>query len=774
MNGLTRSARSFLRGLLVLVASVGGAVFSVSQATPDWIWQLHTNEGGSSSLAYEPGGEHLLAAGGSQVRRWNLATGQIVRRYRTSNTITDVVVSEDGTLVAALDQSKYLIVWNIESGVQLCKVQLGAYGMGVRFLPGQHNLLVATYTNPHLHEVDPHTGLFVRSDPLTENVWEMDTSAAGGVIAIAGSNNGNSGYVRVFDLATRSIQWSRVMSPYPSSVSLSPDGSKVAVGSSDFKVRVYATENLVLLATLDSALTGEPIPRFSDDGDVLFTLRRPVYGYRTSDWQRIHDFYPDSPPNALAFHPAGGTVALTHSDAIRLYSRVDMTETGRFAPSKGRVTRWVSRPDDSQYATAHENGHRFYAPANLWQSNTGEWLSGFNYNIESSQSLYAIDYSSDGARLAVPYASASLGRVVRVFDVTSGALYLEFPSAHTSSVNDLRYSPNGLLIATASSDKLAKVWNAQTGALVATLTGHTASVSLCFFRGNNELITVSNSGREVARWDITTGQPIQTWTFTETIRAIYVASTDRLFVNVGYGMTCQEISVATGNLVNTIAFPGWLAAVSRDGTTLLSSGAYMDFLNASTGATLASLDNSAPGMEFTNDGSRVFTREGVIDNPVQSEFSPLTAWVVAPAQILSGSAQSLLKRSDNQELRAIVMPMSNGSRTTQLVGEVSTVMGSSTPRAITVRMTSKANTVGQWLLTLQLYDWVSGSWSSVATTESAIGVAWTDLLLTIRNDTSRYIAADGAVRMRYTVRGVLGRQPRLDHSIDYVRFDAVQ
>jgi len=178
-------------------------------------------------------------------------------------------------------------------------------------------------------------------------------------------------------------------------------------------------------------------------------------------------------------------------------------------------------------------------------------------------------------------------------------------------------------------------------------------------------------------------------------------------------------------------------------------------------------------MEFTNDGSRVFTREGVIDNPLQSEFSPLTVSVAPPAQILSGSAHSLLKRSDNDELRAIVMPTASGSRVTELTGEVSATADGGVPRAITARMTSKSNTQGQWLLSMQLYDWVSGAWSSVAATESVLGVAWSDLLLTTRNDTSRYIAGDGVIRLRYTVRGALGRQPRLDHSIDYVRFDVV-
>lgn len=772
MIGLTRSAPSFLRGLLVLVASVAGAVFSVAQAMPDWIWQLHTHEGPTWSIVYAPDGEHLFTAGwDGQVRRWSLTTGEITRRYRAGSGIQRVAVSDDGTLIAGATQNHRLVVWNVETGAQLCNLPLGTYGQGVRFLPGKPNLLVATYQNAHLYEVDPHAGQFVRADPLPSAAWDMDISAEGNTVAIP-FHSSTGGYVRIYDLTTRALKWQRFIDKRPYLVDISPDGSKVAVGCDPGEVRVYTTESLAHLATLPATSSG--VPQFSQDGEVLYTLRRPVYGYRTSDWQKIHDFYPDSPPDTMANHPSGSTVAFAHSDSIRLYSSADMAEIGRLAPNRGRVTRWVSRPDDSQYATAHEIGDRFYAPANLWQPDTGQWLSGFNYNTESSQTLYALGYSNDGARLALAtYANAELGRVVRAFDVATGALILEVSNIHTAQVNDLSYSPDSTRIATASLDKTAKVWNAQTAALIATLTGHTASVSRCFFRGNNELITVSNSGREVTHWNITTGQPIQTWTFTETIRAIYVASTDRLFVNVGYGLTCQEISLATGNVVNTIAFPGWLAAVSRDGTTLLSSGTYMNFLNASTGATLASLDNGAPGMEFTNDGSRVFTREGVIDNPVQEEYAATSLTATPPAFVASGTLASLVKPRDDDWLRLAILTFS--SKAFPIIAEARTTIDVENPRALRARIRSKSNTQGAWTLSMQFFDVISGSWSTVARVAAPLSQTVSEQVLSTTQDVNRYAASDGTVRMRFTVDGLaLGSSIRPDISIDYARFEVVR
>ncbi len=475
----------------------------------------------------------------------------------------------------------------------------------------------------------------------------------------------------------------------------------------------------------------------------------------------------------MATHPTGDMVALAHSDSIRLYSSADMIEVGRMGPNRGRVTRWASPLDDSQYATGQMNAYRYFAQANLWRSDTGHWLNGVNY-VNSAQDLYGIDYSSDGAMLAVAnFDYTPYMYVIKIFEVTTGSLVLSVPGVHTGEVNDLRYSPNGSLIATTSFDKTAKVWNAETGALIATLTGHTASVSRCFFRGNNELITVSNSGREVIRWNIATGQPIQTWNFTETIRAMYVASTDRLFVNVGYGMTCQEISVATGNLFNTIAFPGWLAAVSRDGTTLLSSGTYMSFLNANTGATLASLDNGAPGMEFTNDGSRVFTREGVIDNPVQEEYAATSLSATPPAFVVSGTLASLVKPRDDDWLRLAILTFS--SKAFPIIAEARTTIDVENPRALRARIRSQSNTAGAWTLAMQFYDHVSGSWSTVARVAAPLTQSVSELVLSTTQDVDRYVAADGTVRMRFTVDGLaLGSTIRPDISIDYVRFEVVR
>ena len=56
--------------------------------------------------------------------------------------------------------------------------------------------------------------------------------------------------------------------------------------------------------------------------------------------------------------------------------------------------------------------------------------------------------------------------------------------AHSGPVNGIAYSPDGRRIATASSDKTAKVWDAVNGQALLTLRGHTARINgVAYSRG---------------------------------------------------------------------------------------------------------------------------------------------------------------------------------------------------------------------------------------------------------------------------------------------------
>ena len=66
----------------------------------------------------------------------------------------------------------------------------------------------------------------------------------------------------------------------------------------------------------------------------------------------------------------------------------------------------------------------------------------------------------------------------------------------------MTYSPDGKTLATASPESMVHIWDADTGALLKTLTGHTKPVSKAAYSPDGKtLATVSRDGT-VLLWDI--------------------------------------------------------------------------------------------------------------------------------------------------------------------------------------------------------------------------------------------------------------------------------
>ncbi len=72
---------------------------------------------------------------------------------------------------------------------------------------------------------------------------------------------------------------------------------------------------------------------------------------------------------------------------------------------------------------------------------------------------------------------------------------------HSGLVNSVSFSPDGEAIATASSDKTAKLWNRE-GQLLQTLRGHLEPVISTSFSPDGELIATASSDSTVILWDV--------------------------------------------------------------------------------------------------------------------------------------------------------------------------------------------------------------------------------------------------------------------------------
>lgn len=78
---------------------------------------------------------------------------------------------------------------------------------------------------------------------------------------------------------------------------------------------------------------------------------------------------------------------------------------------------------------------------------------------------------------------------------------------HDRAISQVRISPDGRWIASASADATAMLWDAETGAHVDTLVGHMAGVSCLAWSPDSETIATGSDDKAIRLWNRTTGDP---------------------------------------------------------------------------------------------------------------------------------------------------------------------------------------------------------------------------------------------------------------------------
>ncbi|MCU0496866.1 MAG: hypothetical protein MUF87_05890 [Anaerolineae bacterium] len=256
------------------------------------------------------------------------------------------------------------------------------------------------------------------------------------------------------------------------------DGSRYAVGWSDWHVEIYETETQRLVSEVTS-------PDLSDKGP------NPIL--RFSD---------------LEFSPLGDRLAISfsgdHADSLGRIADVDTGEIIHFLNSRAFVNAVTWSPDGRYLAAGNQNSIVGLSVhyLTIWDTETGMVSQEHEFGLRNS--VYSLDWHPTD-----PLLLFSIGSRIFVWNTEVEAQeYMVSLEGEDYFVSTL-WSPNGEQFAASSSDSKIRIWEASTGNLVKSITvtsSHLGSIELLW--EHHETFIVGISYNMIETWNIETEELI--------------------------------------------------------------------------------------------------------------------------------------------------------------------------------------------------------------------------------------------------------------------------
>ena len=324
--------------------------------------------------------------------------------------------------------------------------------------------------------------------------------------------------VSLYEIATLSGHTDPVIS-----VAFSPDGTTLASGAADAKVRpgdekirlwnVATRENIATLSrtTYPHATMNVNSVAFSPDGTTLASgasdnkaklwdvatreLIGVFYGHSIGLYQKAVNSVAFSPDRTMLAAGDGGTSGWNFG-TVKLWDVVTKENIATLEGHPGPVTSVAFSPDGTILASGSTR-----STIKLWDVATRTNIATIDAGHWKQSTVTSVAFSPDGTILAS--GGAYPDNTVLLWDVAAGeSIALLF--GHTSGVSSVAFSPDGTTLASGSYDSTIKLWDAGADnaiASFATLTGHTASVRSVAFSPDGTMLASGSLDNKIKLWD---------------------------------------------------------------------------------------------------------------------------------------------------------------------------------------------------------------------------------------------------------------------------------
>lgn len=235
---------------------------------------------------------------------------------------------------------------------------------------------------------------------------------------------------------------------------------------------------------------------------------------------------PTYKPTTVAFDASTSHVVLVGSDhAIRTFGQNGDPLSTR--ESVGPLADFRATANQSLVGL---NGEGQVYRWNLGAHWTLERVLGSYRSSPFSDRVTALDFSPDGAKLAVGSGPPSRFGEIKIVDVSTGEISSDLGEVHSDTVLGIRFSPNGRQLASVGADRMCRLFDIPSGQLIRNFEGHTHHILGVAWRDSGESIATASADATVKVWKVETGEQLRTITgFSKEVTSVaFVGQTSQI------------------------------------------------------------------------------------------------------------------------------------------------------------------------------------------------------------------------------------------------------
>ncbi len=519
--------------------SPDGARLAVASSIGIWMYDTKTGEvldllapnTEVESVSFSPDGQ-ILATGNEDgnVRLWHVTTGDLLQTISQflplgsyAGERKNVVFSPDGNTLAVSSSNNTVFLWNANTRKHLHSFIEYRYKYSNRIVPPMAfspdgkilAISVGEYVDGDVDDVkiyvflwDVNTGETLQTLIGHTNVSSISFSPDGSTLAI-----GSRDEIRFWDVSTgETLQTLTGQTGTIRSISFRPDGSTLATGSGD-EIRLWDVNTRETLQTLTGHTSVSSIS-FSPDGSTLATgSRDEIRLWDVNTGETLQELTGHHLLYNVSFSPDGNTLAYLRSGDKDVQLRDVNTgkmQTLKLQTFTGTIYSVAFSPDGNTLAIRGRNEvllgdintgslRTFTGTRRVFDPHTGV-TTGFSPNV------FSVAFSPDGNTLAI-----GGNWIISLLNTNTGETIHNFTDI-ACRIESVAFSPDGNTLAGGGSDGIVRLWDIKTETQRQIPTGQNGDIKVAFSPDGNTLATVPDIGGQVLLWDVNTEKQLREFT----------------------------------------------------------------------------------------------------------------------------------------------------------------------------------------------------------------------------------------------------------------------